>query len=222
MAESVTSAGKQRILDSIGNAQWKSRTEVNFAEHPATSTEYRVTSDQDGDQIALLIDRLEDYRAVVKDVRGTVMSLVELGEFLTDLASELNMGPPIVSPEFPEALRPRNSVVDDGFSPAELDDIGMSMTTCAAAVALTGTILMDHIGAQGRRAITLVPDVHVCLIRADQVFGVLPEAISSLGPRSVMTWISGPSATSDIELQRVEGVHGPRTLIVVIHDIDDI
>ena len=103
---------------------------------------------------------------------------------------------------------------------ADLDSIDGVVTASAVGIATTGTIVLDHRADQGRRAITLVPDTHVCVIRADQVVHDIPDSVRRLRPQAgdarPLTWISGPSATSDIELERVEGVHGPRTLVVVL------
>jgi L-lactate dehydrogenase complex protein LldG len=102
------------------------------------------------------------------------------------------------------------------LSSAVLDAASGVVTGCATAIAETGTIILDHGPAQGRRALTLLPDFHLCLVRADQLAADLPDALSRLDPRRPHTLISGPSATSDIEFVRVEGVHGPRTLHVLI------
>jgi L-lactate dehydrogenase complex protein LldG len=108
-------------------------------------------------------------------------------------------------------------VPDDGQSaPDVLDLFAAVITTCAAACAETGTIALDAGTGQGRRAISLIPDLHVCIVFADQVVETVPELLSALDPSRPLTFISGPSATSDIELRRVEGVHGPRRLVVVL------
>lgn len=103
---------------------------------------------------------------------------------------------------------------------ADLDTIDGVVTASALGIATTGTIVLDHRADQGRRAITLVPDTHVCVVRADQIVHDIPESVRRLRPAAggarPLTWISGPSATSDIELERVEGVHGPRTLVVLL------
>ncbi|MEU6558773.1 LutC/YkgG family protein [Nocardia nova] len=102
------------------------------------------------------------------------------------------------------------------LAPRDLDTIDAVVTTCAAAIAQSGTVVLDGGPGQGRRAGTLVPDCHVCVVRADQVKSALPEVVPHLDPRRPTTWISGPSATVDIEMTRVQGVHGPRRLFVLL------
>jgi L-lactate dehydrogenase complex protein LldG len=128
----------------------------------------------------------------------------------------------VVPPDLAADARPSGVelVVDDGLSPAELEALDGAVTTCAAACAETGTIAFDGAEGQGRRAITLVPDLHVCVVREEQVVETVPELLALLAPSASdgrpIVLVSGPSATSDIELERVEGVHGPRRLVVVL------
>ncbi len=163
--------------------------------------------------LARLRDRLVDYRATVVDVEPGAGPDAVPAAIAGALAGVT--GSVLVPPGLPEGWCPAGRP-DTGFSPAELDGFAAVVTGCAAACAETGTIALDAGPDQGRRALTLVPDVHVCVVRADQVVSGVPELLARLEPTRPLTFVSGPSATSDIELERVEGVHGPRTLVVVL------
>lgn len=162
-----------------------------------------------GDLVGLFAERVADYRAVVERCSAEELS-ARVAAALPDGGST------VVAPDL--ALEVPGAVRDDGLSATELDAIDAVVTTAAVGIAETGTIVLDHGPGQGRRAISLVPDTHVCVVRADQVVADVPDAIARLDPTRPQTWISGPSATSDIELDRVEGVHGPRNLHVVVVD----
>ncbi|WP_035922338.1 LUD domain-containing protein [Frankia sp. QA3] len=169
----------------------------------------------------LLRRRLIDYRASVVDAAPgdepaairAALAAASVGP--TPGSAERGGGAVLVPPGLPASWCPAG-VVDDGFTAVELDGFAAVVTACAAACALTGTIALDGSPDQGRRAITLVPDVHVCVVRADQVVHGVPDLLARLDPTRPITLISGPSATSDIEFERVEGVHGPRTLTVIL------
>ncbi len=156
----------------------------------------------------LFAARVADYRATVVRCRDD-----ELERVVAEVVGDRSV---VVPDGFP--WRVPGSVADTGQSAQQLDDIDAVVTGAALGIALTGTVVLDHTGDQGRRALSLVPDLHVCVVRSDQVVFGVPEAMSRLDPLRPQTWISGPSATSDIELDRVEGVHGPRTLVVVLVD----
>jgi L-lactate dehydrogenase complex protein LldG len=157
------------------------------------------------ERTALFAERLVDYRARVHHVSETEIAGLAGGR----------IGIPA---GLPGAWRPAGAVVDDGMSSRELDALDGVLTGCTVAVAETGTIVLAGGPAEGRRALTLVPDVHVCVVRADQIVQTVPEAFERLRglEQRPLTFVSGPSATSDIELKRVEGVHGPRRLVVLI------
>lgn len=188
-------------------------------EAPQIPREYRSASGMRTEElIELLVDRLVDYKAQVAvvaepDVAVTIASLLEgarsyvVPEGLDGgwLAGVNNGG-----------SRRRMDSPAEPLSVTELDDIDAVVTGSAVAVAETGTIILDGSANQGRRAISLVPDHHICVVKAADIAGILPEALRRVDGTRPITMISGPSATSDIELERVEGVHGPRRLDVII------
>ncbi|WP_236792511.1 LUD domain-containing protein [Amycolatopsis sp. GM8] len=155
-----------------------------------------------GDIVALFEERVVDYRASF--ARCTPDDLVSTIRAALGSASKI-----LVPQGFPVEL--------DGVPDADdLDSYDAVVTTAALGIATTGTIVLDHGPGQGRRALSLVPDVHVCVLWENQIVGGVAQAVARLDPARPQTWISGPSATSDIELNRVEGVHGPRKLHVIV------
>jgi L-lactate dehydrogenase complex protein LldG len=169
--------------------------------------------------LARFCERVADYRATVHRVRESDVAAVVASVAATPL---------LVPDGVPESWIPAGATVarDTGLTPAALDAVGGVLTGCTLGIAETGTIVLSGAAAEGRRALTLVPDLHVCVVGASQVVDSVPAAFDALGPlvrdeRRPLTFVSGPSATSDIELDRVEGVHGPRTLIVVVVVGDD-
>ena len=168
---------------------------------PEIPREYRLAGSLAAD-VDLFAERVAEYRATVHRV-----SAAELGAKLAELAR----GRVGIPPGFGF-----DGVEDRQLSVGELDALDTVITGCALAIADTGTIVLDGGPESGRRALTLVPDHHVCIVHADQVVASVPDAIAKLDPHAPLTFVSGPSATSDIELDRVEGVHGPRELDVVL------
>lgn len=155
----------------------------------------------------LFAERVADYRAVVDRSPDPVESI------RSRLAGRRIVAPADVPSSW---LIPEVTWLHDPLTFADLDESDGVLTGCAVGIAETGTIVLDAGPAQGRRALTLLPDYHLCVVRESQVFGTVPEALEHLDPLRPLTFISGPSATSDIEMDRVEGVHGPRTLEVLI------
>jgi L-lactate dehydrogenase complex protein LldG len=147
----------------------------------------------------------------------------DLGQAVTAACMEMGLRRVVVPAALPVAWRPRElEVIEDrGLGAIELDAIDGAVTGCAAAIAETGTLVLDGQGRCGRRLLTLVPDHHICIVSVDQIVELVPEAIAAVAPAvrehgAPITLVSGPSASSDIELSRVEGVHGPRHLLVLI------
>ena len=178
---------------------------------------YRSTSELDPDaQVERLVDRLLDYKALVRhcgpaDVGATVAAA--LGE----RGVRTVVVPAGLEPGWLAALRGVTVRTDEGqLTVADLDALDGVLTGCAVAVAETGTLVLDSSAGQGRRVISLIPDYHLCVVRTDQVVADVPQLVGAVDLTRPVTLISGPSATSDIELNRVEGVHGPRTLEVIL------
>lgn len=166
----------------------------------------------------LLVDRLEDYRASVRRCRpdGVPAAVAAALDAAVSPDPDGRSRRVMVPPGLANGWVP-DPIVDDGaLTWADLDAVDAVVTAARVASAVTGTIVLDGSPDQGRRAITLVPDVHVCVVRAQQVVHSVPEMLARLDPSRPITLVSGPSATSDIELERVEGVHGPRTLVVLL------
>lgn len=190
-----------------------SRGEVPHITAVADSAEHTV---------ALFVQNVADYRARVercssRDVAASVAAALVRGGAHRVVVPE-GLDAAWVAPLRDSGIRLVADRRDDGaaLTPAELDEVDAVVTAARLGIATTGTIVLDHDADQGRRALTLVPDQHVCVVRADQVVHDVPDAVRLLDPLRPLTWVSGPSATSDIELNRVEGVHGPRTLDVIV------
>jgi L-lactate dehydrogenase complex protein LldG len=188
---------------------------------PAESTPPRAYrskgSLERGAVVERFIERVRDYRATVHRVETTAVSTTIAACCAEQHARRLGIPPGLPAGWLPAGL---DTVVDHGLAPRELDALDGAITGCTVAVAESGTIVLTAAPHEGRRALTLVPDLHVCVVSEDQIVELLPEAIERLvrddRHRLPLTLISGPSATSDIELARVEGVHGPRRLVVIV------
>ncbi len=235
-----------RIRRANGLAAAEAGGRAGHAAAASSQAGYREAGDRDqAELLDLLADRLTDYRATVRRTTAALLAgevaaaLALRGARRVVVPAGLDVfgpaGPPegleVITDDGLHALGPAG---EDGSADGDLpgaagraarvpeagvlDTCDGAVTGAAVAIAETGTIVLDAGPGQGRRAITLVPDYHLCVVRADQVVELVPEAVERLsgaGGRP-LTWISGPSATSDIELNRVEGVHGPRTLEVIL------
>lgn len=178
--------------------------------------DYRLRGERDSAAVIdLFVGRVRAYEATVvvtDDPRAAVAeALAAAGAPRIGIAADLDGALRVPDVELVE---------DDDLSARDLDALDGAVTTCAFGCAETGTIALDGGPGQGRRALSLVPDLHVCVVRAEAIVETVPELITALEPSAregrPIVLISGPSATSDIELTRVEGVHGPRQLVVVV------
>jgi L-lactate dehydrogenase complex protein LldG len=168
------------------------------------------------DVVARFCERAAEYRATVRRVAAGGLEDAVVAACREQGARRL-----AVPPGAPRHLPGLELLIDDPpISARGLDQVDGVLTGCALAIADTGTIVLDGGDRSGRRALTLVPDFHVCLVEAARIHASVPDAIAALAPAAAegrpLTFVSGPSATSDIELERVEGVHGPRTLVILV------
>jgi L-lactate dehydrogenase complex protein LldG len=164
------------------------------------------------------------FRGHVEESGATVVGAADVRSAIAAALAEQGASRVVVAPDLPPELRPDGVelIEDDRLAADELDRLDAALTTCALACADTGTIALDGGPGQGRRAITLVPDLHVCLVARRQIVATVPDLFERLaesaGAGRPIVLVSGPSATSDIGFERVEGVHGPRRLVVVLAD----
>ena len=183
---------------------------------------YRDRDESEREEIVgRFAERVAEYKATVRRVREDELPGV-IEETLRDRGVERLVVPPLLPESWiPDGIETLSDATRLRLTDEELDASDGTLTGCALGIAQTGTIVLDAGSAQGRRALTLLPDYHLCVVREEQIVGLVPEAFARLEATvkdegRAITFISGPSATSDIELNRVEGVHGPRTLEVLI------
>lgn len=190
------------------------------ADVPIQRTYRRTDDTPHAELVERFIERTVDYKAIVHHI-----SEDQLPARIARSCAERQVTRLVVPTDLPAAWLPTATSMtllpDTSLSIADLETSSGILTGCALAIAQTGTIILDGGAHQGRRIITLLPDYHLCVVYTHQIVGIVPEAIARLGnvvrnERRPITFISGPSATSDIELNRVEGVHGPRTLEVLV------
>ncbi|MCX6047846.1 MAG: LUD domain-containing protein [Chloroflexi bacterium] len=217
------STTRERILQRIQTALHDGApTGRLVAEQPTTEPVLRDYRQRDeaprADIIDRFIERVTEYKAIVRRVEED-----QLAAAIAEALAARGVERLVISADLPEAWLPASITLLRDAGDLSYETLGSShgvLTGCALGIAQTGTLVLDHGALQGRRAISLVPDYHLCIVHAAQIVGLLPEAMPQLEAAvragRPITFISGPSATSDIELNRVEGVHGPRTLEVLV------
>jgi len=208
---------REEILNRIRTALPEAMGDV-AASHAAIARPYqRLGTLSPEARLELFIDRLLDYDTEIIQVHTEE----ELPSAIAQAFEQASVERVLAAAEFPAQWLPAGSPMkfDHELSTAEIDSADAVITACEVAVASTGTIILVHGGAQGRRVITLLPDHHICIVRRNQVVELVPEAFAAIAAESArpITTISGPSATSDIEMTRIRGVHGPRRLTVILY-----
>lgn len=204
---------RERVLSAV-------RSATHGAGDPDIVRQYRTELDptelgEHSDIVDLFVERVDDYRAEVHVIASSELAL-RLGQILGEHKVRSLVVPADIDARWLSTTHARLVRDAPDVTAAQLDEVDAVVTGCAVAVAVTGTIVLDGGPIQGRRIISLVPDLHVCVVPVSAIVGSVPEAVGRLDGTRPLTWISGPSATSDIELDRVEGVHGPRTLVVLV------
>nr|WP_202515817.1 LUD domain-containing protein [Streptomyces sp. SID161] len=209
--------GRERILGRVRRAL----ADVPPDERPYEEAVSRDYLREHGERtsartVRLLAENLADYRAVVHRCAEPELPAL-IGRLLAARKAESVLVPAGLDDGWLAATDVARVPDKPESTPLDLDRADSVLTACAVAIAETGTIVLDGSPGQGRRRLSLVPDHHICVVRVPgQVVSSVPQALERLDPARPSTWISGPSATSDIELDRVEGVHGPRTLEVIL------
>ena len=218
MRSDNASQARQVILSRIRTALLPQQPERPDAETSwaAIPRGFRRSSDAPpGATLARLMERLRDYEAQVLQCAAS-----DVGDAVARMLTARGVNTMLVPAGFPQALLPAgfSYVRDEQLSASLLDGCDGVITTCTVAIAETGTIVLQNAPGQGRRAASLVPDYHLCLIETARIVATVPEAIAMLQPTATVptTFISGPSATADIEMTRIKGVHGPRFLDVIL------
>jgi L-lactate dehydrogenase complex protein LldG len=198
----------RRIRESLADA--------GAADEPAVQRRPEPPRRLEGDLEDLFAQRLQDYGARVVHVSADAVANAVSRE-MTRLGLASVAVPEELDPSWlPQGVRVKVDAPD--VSAAQLGGVDAALTGCSVAIAESGTLVLSAGPSTGRRLLTLLPDCHVCVVDVSQIVGTVPEALACLDPRRPLTFISGPSATSDIELNRVEGVHGPRRLVVLLAD----
>jgi L-lactate dehydrogenase complex protein LldG len=212
------SASRTAILERIRASLKDVPSSETAADRPIVRDYLTIDPSDHEEKMARFVERVTEYRAKVHRIAAS-----ELGPAIASACKRRGIQRLVVPRDIPESWLPADTEIlrDELLTNEQLNNSDGVLSGCALGIAQTGTIILDRGRNQGRRALTLLPDYHLCVVFENQVVGIVPEGVKALravagDPSRPLTWISGPSATSDIELNRVEGVHGPRTLEVLV------